>query len=214
MTDRSKPALLPRGDLLKTNELDQGDWNFRPVLGYIQRQRFQLGATLLGKQRFRRLLDLGYGSGIFLPELARRCDELYGIDPHPMPQAVRAVLERNGISAELTSGDAASMPYPDDFFDAIVTVSAIEVVPNLDAACTEIRRVLKPSGVFVVVTPGFSAVADLGVRLLTGRNPDEDYGNKRERVVPVLLSRFRVLHQRRWPQVGLPRLYTALRLAK
>jgi SAM-dependent methyltransferase len=206
--------LLPRSELLKTNELDQGDWNFRPVLGYIQRQRFHLGASLLGSGRYQRLLDLGYGSGIFLPELSRHCDELHGVDPHPMSGDVREVLARNGIRAELASAGASSMPYADEFFDAIVTVSAIECVPDLDAACTEIRRVLKPDGVFVVVTPGFSAIADFGVRVLTGRDPDADYGNQRPRVVPTLLQRFRVLTRRRWPAVGLPRLYTALRLGK
>ena len=39
--------LLPRDALVKTNELDQADWNFRPVLGWVQRLRLRCVASVL-----------------------------------------------------------------------------------------------------------------------------------------------------------------------
>ena len=173
-------TLLPREALIKTNPVDEADWNFRPLLGWIQRKRFQLTVELLGAEHYHRLLEIGYGSGVFLTEIVRHCDELYGIDPHPMNQAVMDVLARRGVMAQLFSGDAATLPFDDHMFDCIVSVSAMEVVTDLEAACGEIRRVLTPEGVVVVVTPGTSALVDLGLKILTGKSAKDDFGNRRE----------------------------------
>lgn len=210
----SGPTLLSRDDLIKTNELDQADWNFQPVLGYIQRQRFALATALLGGETFPRLLEIGYGSGIFLAELSRHCKELHGIDPHQLSSEVEKVLARRGIHATLASGSAGHMPYTDEFFDCVVAVSAIEFVPDLHQACAEIRRVLKPGGSFVVVTPGISPLLDFGLRALTGRSADADYGDRRQQVLPTLTGAFRVQRHRNFPRFGRPRLYTALRLTR
>ena len=60
--------LLPRDALVKTNELDQADWNFRPVLGWVQRLRMRsVAAVLAAAPHASRLLEVGYGSGVFLP---------------------------------------------------------------------------------------------------------------------------------------------------
>ena len=75
-------TLLPPKDLRATSRIDHADWNYRPVLGYVQRRRFSLIRRLMGERRFRSLLEIGYGSGIFLPELARHADNLVGIDVH------------------------------------------------------------------------------------------------------------------------------------
>lgn len=37
---------------------------------------------------FARRLEVGYGSSVFLAELQRHCEELYGLDPHPMRERV------------------------------------------------------------------------------------------------------------------------------
>src|SRR5690606_26267525 len=75
--------LLPRGALVKTGTVDHADWNYRPVLGPISRIRFKLALALLPSPS-RRLLEVGYGSGIFMPELARTCEVLYGLDTHQL----------------------------------------------------------------------------------------------------------------------------------
>ena len=82
MSESLSPTLLPPSALVKTSDVDKAEWNFRPLLGIIQRLRFRMILSLLPKRRIGRLLEIGYGSGVFLPELSRRCDNLYGIDPH------------------------------------------------------------------------------------------------------------------------------------
>ena len=78
--------LLPPEVLIKTSEVDHADWNYRPLLSWIQRLRFRHIVSMLAGERFQRLLEVGYGSGIFMPELKQYCDELYGIDLHKKQQ--------------------------------------------------------------------------------------------------------------------------------
>ena len=158
-----KIRLLPKKYLVKTSEVDHADWNFRPVLGYIQRIRFRLIARMLGGTQVQRLLEIGYGSGVFMPELSRYCDHLYGIDPHPMSDRVSGLLTEYGVNATLLCHRAESLPFDDEFFDCIVAVSAMEYVTDVGEACSEIARVLTQNGVFLMVTPGHSPVGRCGV---------------------------------------------------
>ena len=48
----------------------------------------------------------------------------------------------------LVEGTATSLPYPSDFFDAVMMGNAIQLVPDLDAMVREIHRVLRPGGAF------------------------------------------------------------------
>src|SRR5438128_5050546 len=92
--------LLPRDALMKTNELDQADWNFRPFLGWVQRLRLRCVASVLASApRASRLLEVGYGSGVFMPQLARNTDDLYGADVHACGATVTATLAVHGAPA-------------------------------------------------------------------------------------------------------------------
>lgn len=208
--------LLPPRALLKTGGVDHADWNYRPVLGAISRTRFRLAVSLLPGGRVARLLEIGYGSGVFMPELARRCDELYGLDVHAMPRQVAETLGGLGVEARLHTGSASEMPFAGDFFDCVVAVSALEFVTDLDGACAELKRVLKPGGCLVVITPGHSPVVDFGLKVLTGESAKTDYGDRRRSLVPTLLRHFDVERRLTSPALGgsLLCLYTALRLRR
>lgn len=207
--------LLPQENLLKTGEVDHADWNYHPVLGWIQRQRFKLILSLLAKTKVHRILEIGYGSGIFMPELSHRCQELYGIDIHEKQNSVTEVLAKLNVSAKLYSGSATLLPFEPNFFDILVAVSSLEYIENLEAACLEIQRVLKPEGHLVIVTPGFSPTVDLGLKILTGRNAKNDYGDRRKLLIPTLLKYFTVVEKRTVPRFGsgLLCLYTGLKLS-
>jgi ubiquinone/menaquinone biosynthesis C-methylase UbiE len=216
MIVRRRPLdLLPPEVLIKTGEVDHADWNYRPIVGSIIRMRCEQAASLIAEHRFRRLLEVGYGSGIFLPELAHHCDELYGIDVHRFSDNVGVILERFGVKAELATGDAAAMPYDDHSFDCIVALSVLEFVEDLDAACREFHRILTPGGRFIAVTPGFSPMADLGLRILTGKSARADYSGRRQRVIPTLLKYFDVLRRITVPRFAslFVNLYTVLELS-
>jgi SAM-dependent methyltransferase len=207
--------LLPRDALIATGEFDHADWNYEGRLGWLQRKRFDLVLSLMGEARYPRLLEVGYGSGVLMPELRTRCDALYGVDPHPKAREVEAILSRHGIEATLRSATAAALPFDDAFFDCAVSVSALEYVEAIDRASAELARVLKPAGVLIVVTPGHSALLDLALRVSTGEDPARNYGDRRRALVPALLRHFRLERRADFPPVlgRLLPVYRALRLA-
>jgi SAM-dependent methyltransferase len=206
--------LLPVDKLVRTGPVDFAVWNYGGVLGWISRSRFRLVMKLLPTERVDRLLEIGYGSGVFMGQLARHCRELHGIDIHPHADTVRSKLDEVGIAAQTVQGSAERMPYPDGHFDCIVAVSALEFVEDIESAAREILRVLKPGGRLVLVTPGHSPVVDAGLYLLTRRSASEDYGGKRERLRRALDACLDVDREIGFPP-GLGRwlrLYTALRM--
>lgn len=205
----------PRECLVKTGPVDYADWNYRKgLLGAIQRQRFHLALDLLGQQYFDSLLEVGYGSGIFFKELAQHASELCGIDVHDRPEQVAQSLKALGIEANLATAPAESIPFETDRFDCAVAISALEFVKDIDQACEEIHRVLAPGGTFVVISPGASAIIDAAFRLLTGKDPRKDFGDRRQKVIPALKRHFRVERLIHWPPGPVPTLYRALRATK
>ncbi len=207
--------LLPRSALMPTSPIDHPQWNYHPVLSRVQRWRFRMVQDLLGRRRYGRLLEVGYGSGVFMPELAQRCDELYGLDTHPHWEKVGARLAVNGVRARLAMGSVEDLPYEDETFDAIVAISMLEYVEGIDRACEEFTRVLKPGGALVVVTPGATPLWNLALSIATREGPGQ-YGDRRAMLQPTLRRHFDLVRQTRIPRLGpaLIRLYTGLRFTR
>lgn len=197
--DMPSLELLPRSSLIKTSRFDHADWNYRPLLGALQRTRFKLVESMLRGLRLGRILEVGYGSGILMPQLKKHCDRLYGIDTHGRNEEVRKNLELIGVDACLVSGDVSSMPFNTGDFDGIVAVSSLEYVQEIETACKELGRVLKPGSPLFVVTPGASPILDSGLRLIGHEHAEENYGNRREELPRVLASHFAVESVRLWP---------------
>lgn len=197
---RSRLKLLPKDLLIKTNPIDHADWNYKPLLGYIQRKRFQLILSLMGNNIYNETLEIGYGSGIFMPMLSKYSKKLYGIDRHSLNEKVSNILVDNGIVTSLYSGSVSEMPFfANGSFDLIVSVSTFEFIEDKKTACLEIRRVLKKDGKFILVTPGDSWILDLGLKILTKETAKKDYGEMRQQVLPVLKENFNLKMSKSFP---------------
>ena len=100
-----------------------------------------------------RILEVGVGTGISLPDYDRR-NRLVGIDiSAPMlKKAAERVAEFKLDNVEaLAVMDAKHLAFPDDFFDVIVAQYVITAVPDPEATLDEFVRVLKPGGEIVLV---------------------------------------------------------------
>jgi demethylmenaquinone methyltransferase/2-methoxy-6-polyprenyl-1,4-benzoquinol methylase len=97
----------------------------------------------------RRALDVATGTGDFLPTLhAAMPDALVvGLDfCLPMMQAGGEKLDAAGARSGYVGGDALSLPFPDNSFDAITTGFGIRNVADITTAFREMYRVAKPGG--------------------------------------------------------------------
>ena len=206
--------LLRQKSLIKTSEIDHADWNYRPLLGEISRSRFTLIKKLLANRHGKRIMEIGYGSGVFLPELAEHANEVYGVDVHDKNIEVTEKLGQFGIKANLFSSGAEKIEAQDNYFDFIVAVSTLEFVSDLDAVCMEMKRTLAPEGSVLVVTPGKSLILDLGLKLLTGKSAKNDFAERRENIIPTLSKHFHVKQNLTYPRLKASpiKLYTALEL--
>jgi SAM-dependent methyltransferase len=157
-------ALPPRALLPKTAPDDPVDYYFKPLTARLYRARLRLAGSLLGSGPFESLLEVGYGSGIYLPELSRRARHLTGIDIHGESDSVGEMLSRLGVSADLREASLFEMPFADGEFDALVCLSVLEHITELGAALTEFRRVLRPRGIAVLGFPVRNPITDLFFR--------------------------------------------------
>jgi SAM-dependent methyltransferase len=89
------------------------------------------------------VLDVGCGIGHSYELLAPR--ETVGLDIDPRPLA--------GQGRETRVGDMRALPFQAASFSGVLSVQAIEHVPDPERALAEARRVLEPVGVAIFVTP-------------------------------------------------------------
>lgn len=94
---------------------------------------------LLDLNEGERVLEVGCGQGHLTKRLAERGIDIVGIDVNPNAAEIAGTDRVICMSAD-------SLQFPDDEFDTIVSVHAIEHIPMLEKAASEMARVLKPHG--------------------------------------------------------------------
>jgi phosphatidylethanolamine/phosphatidyl-N-methylethanolamine N-methyltransferase len=100
-----------------------------------------------------RVLEVGVGTGLALPHY-RPGLRVVGIDLSPeMLARARAKVERDRLDhvEALIEMDAEAMELPDASFDAAVAMFVASVVPNPRRMMAEMRRVVRPGGVILLV---------------------------------------------------------------
>jgi SAM-dependent methyltransferase len=114
-------------------------------------EKFDSLAEAMRKRGMRRVLDLGCGAGRHLVFLARQGFEMYGtdIDPRGLARA-RSWLKQEGLSTYLAVADMGDLPYPDGFFDAVISMYVIHhnLVDGIRRTVAGVRRALRPGGWF------------------------------------------------------------------
>lgn len=96
-----------------------------------------------------RVLDVGAAGGGFAVACAQLGMDCVGLEPWAAARENAArVAERAGVRFAMLDGSAEKIPAADRTFDVVHASSVIEHVARLDEAIAEVRRVLKPGGVF------------------------------------------------------------------
>jgi len=100
-------------------------------------------------------LDIGFGAGFPLTELAMRLGNtctVYGIDPWTAAiKRTRKKLAIYGIeNVEIIEGVAENIPLPSDSVDLIVSNNGINNVEDLEKVLSECSRIMKKGGQFIL----------------------------------------------------------------
>ncbi len=106
-----------------------------------------------------RLLEIGFGTGHVLAELAKAVGptgKVFGIDiSENMLAEAKAVVEQEKLAdrVSLVCGDAERLPYDPDSMDGIFMCFTLELfdTPDIPLVLAECKRVLHPGGRLVVV---------------------------------------------------------------
>lgn len=108
-------------------------------------------------------LDVGCGPGSITGSLARAVgpDGLaLGVDVSE-PMLARAVRAEAGPQAGFLRADAQRLPLRDDTVDTVVSIAALQLIPEPVAALGEMVRVLRPGGRLAVMVPTAGRMARL-----------------------------------------------------
>lgn len=113
----------------------------------IQREKYEI--VIENLPGVSKVLDLGCGTGMLLSELTRRSEFAVGIDSSP--EMLELARKRRG-NAALVLADADHLPFADRSFNAVVSVTLVQNMPNPATTVQEVARVTKPEGVLIITT--------------------------------------------------------------
>lgn len=117
-----------------------------------------LASDAIGAAAPTSILEIGCGTGAFAARLQTEhpTATLVAID-----QSARMVEITTKLGVDARVADAMDLPFDAASFDVVVAMWMLYHVPGLDIALAQIRRVLRPGGLFVAVTNGDAHMAGL-----------------------------------------------------
>ena len=126
---------------------------------HSERPMREAGLELLAAAPGERLLEIGFGTGHVLAELAQIAGPMgrvFGIDiSEKMLAHAKDLLTAKGLieRVSLVCGDAVSLPYGNDSMDGIFMCFTLELfdTPEIPKVLSDCRRVLRSGGRMVVV---------------------------------------------------------------
>lgn len=100
------------------------------------------------------ILDIGCGGGINIKRMADKAKKVYGIDYSQESVKVSKQVNKNYIKeekVEILNGNVSNLPFEDNTFDIITAFETVYFWPDLEENFKEVKRVLKPGGIFLIV---------------------------------------------------------------
>ena len=126
-------------------------WFTTPVGALVKLYENELILDLLKPSHGEVILDAGCGTGIFTLDLLKVGSRVIGLDLS-LPMLLRAKEKAGGCPFEVVVGDMLTLPFPEDAFDKVVSITSLEFIEDGRAAIDELFRVTKRGGCVVVAT--------------------------------------------------------------
>jgi arsenite methyltransferase len=108
---------------------------------------FSLGRLAPGED----VLDIGCGAGtdtLVAAQMVAPVGRVTGIDmtPEMLSRARAAAAEMGATNVDFVEGDVEQLPFAAESVDVVISNGVIDLIPDKDAAFSEIFRVLRPGG--------------------------------------------------------------------
>ncbi len=110
---------------------------------------------IVGESNPKKILDIATGTGDLAISLTKtNAEKIIGLDiSEGMLNVGKQKIDKLQLTnqIEMVLGDSEKIPFSDNYFDAITVAFGVRNFENLEKGLSEIYRVLKPNGTFVVL---------------------------------------------------------------
>ncbi len=126
-------------------------WFETPIGALIKKYESELILRLLHPVDGERILDVGCGTGIFTRDILDAHAAVIGLDIS-LPMLTRAREKALSAPFAVVAGDMLRLPFRDNSFDKVVSITALEFIEDARSSIDEMFRVVRGGGYVVVAT--------------------------------------------------------------
>jgi len=126
-------------------------WFETPIGALVKKYENQLLLDLLEPRPQELILDVGCGTGVFTLNILGLGTRVIGLDIS-QPMLLRAGQKAGKYPFRAVAGDMRVLPFADQCFDRVVSMTALEFIADGQAAVEDMFRVAKKGGVVVATT--------------------------------------------------------------
>jgi ubiquinone/menaquinone biosynthesis C-methylase UbiE len=169
-------------------------------------QLYHATATRAGGLSGKRILEVGCGRGGGASYLTRTLNPASYVALDLNTTGIEFCRRRHHIPGlEFVQGNAEDLPFPSESFDAVINVESSHCYPHFDRFLNEVRRVLRPGGMFLYAdlrrqfdAPQWEATiaGAPGLRVVSRRNINAEV----RRGLELNSTQTQALMERLWPR--------------
>ena len=103
------------------------------------------------------VIEIGFGSGLNVPFYPEAVQRVAAVEPADVGwKLAEKRLRATSVPVERSGLDGQSLPFADNSYDAALSTWTLCTIPDVAAALSEVRRVLKPGGSLHFVEHGLA----------------------------------------------------------